>query len=178
MNDPGTAVPESQGGEPASAEAAPFVAYTHVPQAEAWLERYLGKGAAFQLPERSRDGFVRYFPWVALAFLPLHLLAVLALIGLSFLSALFGHVSLFSGVFALAILACDVLALPGLFARTRQGWTFFAYALALGAVSQLLRFSLFGLVIQIALLWIAFQVKYRYRYGESESGTAEGDSTP
>lgn len=171
MNEPGTTVPESEAGTDSAPEQRPFVAYTHAPQAEAFLEQHLGPRAPLQLPERWRENFVHYFPWVALVFLPLQLVAVLALLGLSALAALFGHVSALSGIFAVAILVCDVAALPGLFARTRQGWMFFTYALALGAVQNLVRFSLFGLLVQIALIWIAFQVKYRYGSTDADAGS-------
>lgn len=161
MDEPRVIAPHDQVGAAPEAQA-PFIAYSHFPQAEQFLEQYLGERARVLLPPEWRENFVRYLPWVAVVFLPIHFLLVLTLLGVSAFAALLGHVSFLSGLLAVAVLACDVIALPGLFKRSRQGWTFFTYALLFGVVENLLSFSLFGLAMDVVLVWFAFQVKYRY----------------
>jgi hypothetical protein len=139
-----------------------FVAYTAVPSAEQLLEQHLGANAAFKLPPSYQEGFVKFLPWFVLIFLPFHIAGVLLLFGVTALAMLVGSFGWLGAIFSALILACDVIALPGLFKRTRNGWAFFVYAQALGALSNLLNFSLFGLLVSVAMFWIAFQVKYKY----------------
>jgi hypothetical protein len=146
----------------ASATAPSFVAYTAVPAAEQLLEQHLGANAAVKLPPNLQEGFVKFFPWITLIFLPFHIAAVLLLFGFTALAMFFGSFGWVSAIFSAAILVCDVIALPGLFKRTQKGWTFFVYAQAIAALSNLVSFSIFGLLVSVALFWVAFQVKYKY----------------
>lgn len=146
-----------------NAANAPFEPYTAFGSVEQTLEQHLGAASKLQLPENMRENFVRFLPWVALLFLPVHFAAVLLLLGVSALATLVGSPSIISALVSVGVLVLDVIALPGLFARKRQGWAFFTYAIAVGALSDLLSFSIFGLVISAALLWFSFQVKYQYR---------------
>jgi membrane protein YdbS with pleckstrin-like domain len=114
------------------------------------------------LPERHRENFVRFAPWCALAFLPFHLLAMALVLGLTAFGAMFGAASIPSAVVALVGLVLSVLALPGLFRRTRRGWALFTSSLVVGLLGSAITFSLFGIAIDVALLWLAFQVKYHY----------------
>jgi hypothetical protein len=148
---------------PVAAAPAPFVAYTRFAQAEAFLEGHLGERSRVQLPERQRDLFVRVLPWVDLVFLPFHALAVLVVVGLSAFATLVVHPSLFSAGISLAVFVLTALALPGLFQRKRRGWELYVYGAALGALSNLVHFSLIGLLVQVLVFWLAFQIKYRYQ---------------
>lgn len=150
--------------QPASPEGVPqpFIAYTALPQAEQWVEQHLGANAPFKLPTQHQETFVKLFPWVTLVFMPFHFAAVMLLFGVTALASLVGHFGWTSAILSAATLACDVIALPGLFKRARRGWAFFVYAQVIGIVSDLVSSSLFGLVTSIALLWISFQVKYKY----------------
>ena len=140
-----------------------FVPYTMFPALEHALERQLGPDSKFQLPPRQRAGFVRFLPWVALLLLPLQLGGVLLVLGLSAVAKLMGAGSIFPAVISVVTFALDLIALPGLFAGTRKGWTFFAYAIAVGALSNVISMSLLGLLMSALMLWLAFQVKYEYR---------------
>lgn len=139
-----------------------FVPYTAVPQVEALLEEHLGDRAKLLMPEQWRENFVKGFPWIALMFTPFHFAAVIFLFGVTALASLVGHFSWGGALLSGAVLVCDAIALPGLFKRTRSGWAFLLYAQVIGVVSDLLSFSMFGLLIGTAILWIAFQVKYKY----------------
>ena len=151
------------GTNEAAATAPGFVAYTSVPPAEQFLEQHLGESAQFKLPANYQEGFVKFLPWFVLIFLPFHIAGVLLLFGVTALAMLFGSFGWLGAIFSALILACDIIALPGLFQRTRTGWTFFVYAQALGALSNLINFSIFGLLVSVAMFWVAFQVKYKYR---------------
>jgi hypothetical protein len=154
MTDLGTSEP--------SATAPGFVAYTSVPPAEQALEQHLGANASFKLPASYQEGFVKFLPWFVLLFLPFHIAGVLLLFGVTVLAMFVGSFGWLGAIFSAAILVCNVIALPGLFKRTRTGWSFFVYAQALGALSNLISFSIFGLIMSVAMFWIAFQVKYKY----------------
>jgi hypothetical protein len=141
-----------------------FQAYTALPQVELWLEEQLGeRGKLPRLSQRFRDGYVRYTPWVMLVFMPLHFLAVLLVLGVSGVATLLGHPSFVAALVTVAMFVLQALALPGMFARSRRGWTLALYALGIGALSQLLRLSLVGLLFHAGFLWLAFQAKYEYR---------------
>lgn len=149
----------------ASVEPAPhaFEAYTAFPPAEEALEQHLGEKAKLKLQERHRQGFVKYLPWIALVFMPVHFAALLLLLGITALATLFGSFSYAGALLSTAIFVLYALALPGLFGKTRRGWAFYVYALAVSALGSLVRLSLVGLLLDAALLWVAFQVKYEYR---------------
>jgi hypothetical protein len=146
----------------ASSMPPPFVAYTAFPAAEQWLEKHLGPQAKVLLPARHQENYVRFLPWVAVIFLPIKLAAVLLLVGVSMLAALVGSFSPLASALALVVFVLDLIALPGLFGRTRRGWAFFTYALAVNALGNVFSFSLFGLATSTLMFWIAFQVKPRY----------------
>lgn len=140
-----------------------FEPYTAFAPAEEAIEQHLGARSKLQLPPQYRETFVRFLPWMALLFLPLHFGAVLLLLGVSALGTLFGSFSYGAALISTGVFVLDVIALPGLFARSRRGWAFYVYALALSAVGNLLDLSIFGLLFSLAFFWIAFQVKYKYR---------------
>jgi len=145
--------------ENTASPAPAFIPYTVLPAAEAALEQQLGPKSKLQLPQQYQAGFVRALPWVAVLFLPLQLAGVSLVLGLS---AFGGVGSTTRALLSAAVFVLDLIALPGLFKRSRRGWAFFTYALSLGALNNLLGASWFGLVISVALVWLAFQVKYRY----------------
>jgi hypothetical protein len=140
-----------------------FRSYTSFPAIEQSVEQVLGPNGKLVLPERHQLTFVRFLPWIALAFLPIHFFGVLLLLGVTAFATLFGSGSILGAVLSALVLVLDVIALPGLFNRTRRGWEFFTYAAVVGAISNLTSLSLFGLLLSAAVLWLAFQVKYQYR---------------
>jgi hypothetical protein len=147
----------------AATEPSGFVPFTAFPALERGLERHLGPRSKLQLPERHQENFVRFLPWAALLMLPLHFGGVILLLGVTAIAKLFGSGSIMFALLSTAVFALDAFALPGLFAGKRRGWTLFTYALALGVVRNIVSLSGFGMLISAGLLWLAFQVKYRYR---------------
>ena len=115
--------------------AVPFVSYTHFPKAEAFLEQHLGQTAKFLLPAPWVSHFVRHIPWIAAALLVIKLYTLLTVLQLTSLGFLRGFSLAVSLMLAMASFACDAIALPGLFKRTRRGWTFFLDATGVVALS-------------------------------------------
>jgi hypothetical protein len=146
-----------------AADAAPFRAYTVFPAAERQLERHLGPAGKLVLSERQQLGFVRLVPWILLAFIPFQLVGVAVLLGVSALTAVADPgASIASAVLGSAGFVLSVVALPGLFRRSRVGWAFYMYSIIVGLLSSMLSLSLLGTLISVVLVWLMFQVKYRY----------------
>jgi hypothetical protein len=58
----------------------------------------------------------------------------------------------------------ELMAIPGLFARSIKGWRLLYYATLVGALSSLLSFNvLSGLVSALIGLYFLFQVKSHYK---------------
>ncbi len=141
----------------------PFVPYTHFPKAEAEPERHLGQGARLLMRESWREKWVQYTPWLALAFLPVQLYAVLVMLFFSSFAFVLGEpMVLVSTLFSAAAAVCQMVALPGLFRRGRSGWTFLLYSHALVFVDCMLGLDLATALFVVAILWATFQIKYRY----------------
>lgn len=156
--------PQSQPlpAEPIARVIPQFVPYTRFPAAEQFLETHLGEASKVLLPPDWRKNFVQFFPWIALAFLPFMLFATLGLVAFSGIAALFNPFVLVTTTIAAAAFVFDVIALPGLFKRSKSGWTFFLYSIALGSLGSLLGLDFLGLLFEVLLFWLAFQIKYLY----------------
>lgn len=126
------------------------------------------------LPDRTREFIVKTAPWVTLIMILILLPVILAFLGLgaAFLPFTFlggagqGVAGVFTFLISSAILILEIMAIPGLFKRTRKGWLFCYYALLLSGVEDLLTFSLFGLVFNAVLgLYFLFQIRSYYNGG-------------
>ena len=148
---------------PPLASAPAFVPYTAFSRLEELLEEHLGPRSKLLLPANYRAGFVRWLPWIAILFLPLHAAALLLLLGISGLAMFVGSSSFLFALVSVGIFVLELISLPGLFARTQRGWAFYTYARVLGTVLRLFSFSLIGLLTGVLFLWVAFQIKYEYR---------------
>ncbi len=142
-------------------------------QLENLLDDYLGKKAP-KLPENIKDVIVNFAPWLIVLGILMAIPAFLAVIGMG---ALFGS-SLFlagAGVAALAptyylslvILAIsvviEIIALPHLFAKRKQGWRLLFFASLVSAVYQIFSISIGGIIGVVIGLYILFQVKDKYQ---------------
>ncbi len=134
------------------------------------LDTYLVDKAP-KLPENWRELFVKFLPWVTLVLLILALPALFFLFGLgailmpfSFLGGMGAGASFSFGlIVSLVSLVLEVMALPGLFNRKRQGWVFIYWATLVSVLSSLLSFSIGGVVFSIIWLYLIFQVKNHYK---------------
>lgn len=143
--------------------------YSFLPQLEGWLEEYLGQKAP-QLPERWRQTIAKIGPWVTLVVLILTIPALLALLGFGFavvstlgVAVHYGAWSWFIWLLTLGSLVLEIIALPGLFKRTKFGWSFIFYAALLGGVTNILSINIGGLIGTVLSLYIIFQIKNQYK---------------
>lgn len=137
---------------------------------ETTLDTYLVTKAP-RLPDNWREVFVKFLPWVTLVLLVLALPALLLLLGLgtfllpfSFLGgAAAGGAFTVGLVVSIVSLVLEVMALPGLFNKKRQGWVFIYWATLVGVLSSLLSFSIGGVLFSVLWLYLIFQVKNYYK---------------
>jgi hypothetical protein len=122
------------------------------------------------LPKSARDVIVKIAPWAALLFGVMGALALLPALGITAMATpwmmLAGRAGLMVWV-AWGILAAnvvlDLMAVQPLMARKMRGWQLMFYASLLGALTNLLNFSLGGLV-GVAIGWyILYGVKKSYK---------------
>jgi hypothetical protein len=131
------------------------------------LEYYLKDKAPFQVPEGGRKAIVQYGPWIELILLILSLPLLLLALGLTAAFLPFAAVGApgigLAWVALLAQIVLQVIALPGLFARKRQGWDFAFYAVGVGLISSVLYGNLLNAIVSAVIgMYILFQVRSYY----------------
>ena len=144
--------------------------YSALPQIEAPLDEYLGQKAP-QIPEKWRQLIAKISPWLTLIALVFTIPAILALLGLNLVSvAAVGAVGLHRGpgytvflVVMAATFVLEILAVPGLFKRSKQGWVYVFYASLISTALNILTFNVGSLLGSVISLYILFQVKNQYR---------------
>lgn len=142
-----------------------------IDQLEAFLDEYMIKKAPFAIPLGGKEFIVTISPYLIIIF------AIMALpfifVGLG-LSVFFAPVALLAGhntfgafiglVFAIITLIVEVVAIPGLFARTKKAWRLVFYASIISLLGSILTFNIVSGVIGAIIGWyILFQVKELYR---------------
>jgi hypothetical protein len=141
-------------------------------QLEALLDEYMVKKAPFALPMGLKEFIVKISPYLVIIFAVLAVPAILAALGLSaFLTPFammggygWGVSAIISLVVSVAALIVEVMAVPGLFKRTRGGWRLVFYATIISLVGSILSFNIIGGIIGAIIGWyILFQVKELYR---------------
>jgi hypothetical protein len=133
-----------------------------------FLDFYLVKKAPFQLPDNVKEWIVQWGPWIMVVLLILSLPGLLLALGIGamFLPVSGGYAPGFAlaWIFLVVQLGLEVAALPGLFARTLNGWNLAFYARLLGIVYSAIAFSIGGLLVGGLIgLYILFQVRPLYR---------------
>lgn len=138
------------------------------------LELYLVKKAP-SLPTNAKDVIVSIAPWLTLVFVIIAIPAILLVLGLGTLLMPFGFLggptvgfqgmaSLLALILTLPSVILEGMAIPGLFARSRQGWNFLFYSTVLSGLYNLVTFNLSGLIIGTLLsLYLLFQVRSYYK---------------
>lgn len=138
-------------------------------QLENWLAVYFGEKAP-QLPPKAKEVIVKIAPWLVLVGVLLSLPAIFSLLGWG---AALGSWMMWGGVMGgtyylwliltIAVIVLEIIALPGLFHRTRKGWLFAFYAVLVSAIQNLVMMSIGGLVIGLLIgLYLLFQVRSYY----------------
>lgn len=147
--------------------------YSKLPEIENPLEEYLGRKAP-QLPEHWRAMIAKFSPWISLIVFLLTLPAIFAIFGFSFFmlakySAVtgyhysFGYWYYFTTAITAVAMVLEVIALPGLFNRTKQGWVYIFYASLIFGVANILNLNIGSLVGTLISLYFIFQIKNQYK---------------
>ena len=135
------------------------------------LDLYFGKKAP-TMPESIKELIVKYSPYVIIIALVLSLPALLVAFGLGSFFAPVAYVSgvknvfnfSYLAIFSLASLVLEVMALPGLFKRTKKSWQFMFYATLVSLLGDLVGLSLINLIISALIsFYILFQIKSYYK---------------
>jgi len=118
----------------------------------------------FQLPNSVRNSLVHYLPYVLALLLPLSLLILVFSGGLALLDGFALHLkSSLSLLVGALSLVWGMLALPGLFRRTRRGWATLYRAELLYCLSALIGTDLGGLLLVFVLgFYLLFQIRTHY----------------
>jgi hypothetical protein len=143
-------------------------------QLEAALDEYMVVKAPFALPEGLKDFIVKVSPYLVIIFAVMALPLILGVIGLTTALAPLGMMggygygwgfgAIISLVVAAITLVLEVMAVPGLFKRTKGAWRLLFYASIVSLVGSILSISgIIGGIIGAVIGWyILFQVKSRY----------------
>lgn len=135
------------------------------------LAVYFGEKAP-AIPTDIKGLIVNLAPWLTLIFALLSLPAILFVFGLGSVitpfSFLPGGRAGLSYIVSTVVLATAVvlqfLAVPGLFKRTRQGWSLVYYSALVSVLYNLISLNLAGLIIGGAIsFYILFQVREYYK---------------
>jgi len=139
------------------------------------LTEYFGQKAP-QMPMGLKTFLVSIAPYLAILGVAMAVLAIFPLIGLSsygygMMSAYgmmqgsyFGSMMIISLVAMIAMAGLEVMAIPGLFAKTLTGWRYMFYAQLVSLVSSLLMMNIIGFIIGAVIgFYILFQVKSLYK---------------
>jgi hypothetical protein len=126
---------------------------------EQQLETYFIDKAPFQVPIPTKEAIVKYVPWLNLVFMIVMLPIIVAMLGIMALG--FSH--MITLIFTIAILVLRALALPGLFARKRNGWVLSYYGDLINIALNILSFSVISLLFDVLFLFVLFQVRSYYK---------------
>lgn len=143
---------------------------------EKTLDEYLIKKAP-SMPKSWKETIVKIAPYLVLAGVVLSIPTILGLLGLGSVLAPFGAIGglavgrpffgfgyIISIVFLAITIILEAMAIPGLFNKAKQGWTYCYYAVLVAAVQSIVSFNIGGLIIGTLLgLYILFQVKEYYK---------------
>ncbi|MFZ2299704.1 MAG: hypothetical protein WAW00_01045 [Candidatus Moraniibacteriota bacterium] len=146
-------------------------------QLEALLDEYMVKKAPFHLPMGLKEFIAKVSPYLIIIFAVMALPLILAAIGISTAFAPLGMMgaygygfgwglsAIISLVVAVIVLVMEVMAIPGLFKRTRGAWRLLFYASIVSLIGSIISISgIVGGVIGAVIGWyILFQVKELYK---------------
>ncbi|MFZ2187231.1 MAG: hypothetical protein WAV46_01205 [Candidatus Moraniibacteriota bacterium] len=144
-------------------------------QLEALLDEYMVKKAPFALPAELKEFIAKVSPYLVIVFAVLALPFIFAALGLSAVLTPFammgagwgfgwGLRAIISLAVAVITLVMEVMAVPGLFKRTKGGWNLVFYASIVSLIGSILAFNIIGGAISAIIGWyILFQVKELYK---------------
>ena len=140
---------------------------------EGTLDEYFGKKAP-SLPQNAKEIIVKIAPYLAIVSIILSLPAILMLFGLGSLATMLAPLGGISSVASIPTMwvsilllipavILEVMAIPGLFARTLAAWRYMYWAELLSVVSSLVQLNIVGALLNTLIgFYILFQVKSFY----------------
>jgi hypothetical protein len=147
-------------------------------QLETLLDEYLVTKAPFSLPQEVKEFIANVSPYLVIIFAVLALPIIFAALGLTAILSPFAALGGYAygygfswGFFAIIGLAgsiitmiLEIIAVPGLFKRTRGAWNLLFYASIISLIGSVFSFSgIIGAIIGAIIGWyILFQVKELY----------------
>ncbi|MDD5396601.1 MAG: hypothetical protein PHW24_00915 [Candidatus Moranbacteria bacterium] len=148
-----------------------------IAQLESMLDEYMVKKAPFALPIGLKEFIANVSPYLIIIFAVLALPAIFLALGLSAVFAPFAMMGgyayghgwglgvLISLIVSVVVLVMEVMAVPGLFKRTRGAWRLLFYASIVSLVGSILSISgIVGGVIGAIIGWyVLFQMKDLYK---------------
>jgi hypothetical protein len=148
-----------------------------VSQLEALLDEYMVNKAPFALPQEVKEFIVKVSPYLIIVFAVMALPLILAALGLTAILSPFammggyrygfewGYAATIGLTISVITVIIEIIAVPGLFKRTKAAWTLLFYASIVSLFGTILSFSgLFGGIIGAIIGWyILFQVKELYK---------------
>lgn len=142
-------------------------------QLEAMLDEYMVKKAPFALPLGVKEFIVKVSPYLIIISAILMLPVILAAIGISAILApvalvggsTWGFSAIISLVVAVVVIIMELMAVPGLFKRSKKGWRLVFYASIVSLIGSILSINgIIGGIIGAIIGWyILFQVKDMYK---------------
>lgn len=146
-------------------------------QLEAVLDEYMVNKAPFALPKEVKEFLVNVSPYLIIIFVVMALPIILAALGLTTFLAPFammggyryGFSWGFGAIIALVIsvisIILEIMAVPGLFKRTKAAWRLLFYASIVSLIGSILSVSgiISGIIGTIIGWYILFQVKELYQ---------------
>ncbi len=139
-------------------------------QLEALLDEYLVKKAPFTLPDNVKEFIVKISPYLVIISAIVLVPAILLLLGIGALLAPVALVAgvgagfgLVSGVISLVAFVMEVMAVPGLFKRTKASWRLVFYSTIVSLIASLVTINIIGGIISAIISWyFLFQIKDKY----------------
>lgn len=151
-------------------------------QLEAMLDEYMVKKAPFALPKEVKEFIVKVSPYLIIIFAVMGLPVILAAIGLTAVLTPFsmmggygyygygygygwGFATIVSLAVAVITVVMEIIAVPGLFKRTKGAWKLLFYASIVSLIGGILAVhGIVGSIIGAIIGWyILFQVKDMYK---------------
>ena len=145
-----------------------------IDQFAAFLNEYMVKKAPFALPIGAKEVIVKVAPYLIIIFAILALPLIFAALGLSaFLTpfamlggyAGWGFNAIISLAVSVIVIILEVIAVPGLFKRTKGAWRLVFYASIVSFIGSILSINgiISGIIGAIIGWYILFQVKDLYK---------------
>ena len=140
------------------------------------LDLYLVKKAPFSLPDNVKEIIVNLAPWATIILMLIAIPGVLFVLGLGAVVAPFtammgpGYALSYGLNYTVAMIitavaiVLELVAIPGLFKRSRKAWNLLFYASLVSLVSGILSGGLIGTIIGAVIGWyFLFQVRELYK---------------